>query len=427
MTQEEKQHKDDDVQTDTASQEVKEPTQPTEPTEPTGTTESTESVQLASQKSAKMVFIIIAIVLFGVMSAGAAGYYFFVHKNNTGKMSSFLQKGDKTEKTTKKMGGEQECAVAYEELLEANAFDFDAHCVSQDVRSGQYEGKLPQKKTHHMVLIFDASGSMAGQIDGKTKFDIAKDAAKKFIDQVAGDDSFALSIVVYGHKGSNSAAHKKTSCDGIEEVYYLGPVEPNVAKRKLDSFKATGWTPIARSFEMAADILNEKPADENYIFLVSDGKETCDGDPIAVAKKLNTGNLHVTANVVGFDVGGADEAQLKDIAAAGGGDYFSVKSQAELEAAFAKHKEMLNEANFVIGRTIDQLYDMSLIKNTYINCLAMLKKEETSMMLDIHTSKLAGEGCEKYADDQYHVRFDKYKQMIEEHYRDNMETFEQLR
>ncbi len=386
-----------------------------------------------SGKSHKMIIIVAVVLLLILVAAGAFGYFFYQKKQSP------LMGGDTNVNTMKDgqsaMNSEMKadkvdnsnCQQAYNQLLETNSFNFDQHCINSSVRTGEYKGAPPKVKTNHMVLIFDASGSMAGQISGKTKFDIAKDAAKKFIDQVAGEKGFALSIVVYGHKGSNSGAQKQVSCDGIEEVYYLGPVEADVAKKKLDSFKATGWTPIAKSFEVAANILKEKPADENFIFLVSDGKETCGGDPVAVAKNLNTGNLHVTANVVGFDVGGADEAQLKSIATAGGGDYFSVKSQTDLEAAFAKHQEKLNEADFKIGRTIEQLYDMSFIKNTYINCLSMLKKEEASMMLDIHASKLAGEQCEQYADQQYRARYDKTRKQIEDNYQDDMSTFEQLK
>jgi hypothetical protein len=111
--------------------------------------------------------------------------------------------------------------------------------------------------------------------------------------------------------------------------------------------------------------------------LVSDGKEMCDGDPVATIKQLKQSGLNVVTDVIGFDVGSVDEVQLKAIAEAGDGDYFSVSSAVDLENAFAKHKEMLNKTDFKIGQTLTNLYDISYIINDYNQCRTMLEKEKS--------------------------------------------------
>jgi Mg-chelatase subunit ChlD len=378
--------------------------------------------------------ILIAIGVTVTLGISAIIYFASQKKSEDGNS---LSRGSSTQKDIKdnnkdtgargSVTGGSACQAEYDKLLSVNEFDFNTHCINQDIRTGDYEGnKIPEKKKN-MVLIFDASGSMAAQIDGKRKIDIAKEAAWKFIDQVDSEENFALSIVVYGHKGSNSVSQKSVSCAGIEEVYYLGSVDAKTAKSKLNTFDATGWTPIADSFKKAQEILSKHSEDENFILLVSDGKEMCGGDPVASMTSLREAGLNVKADVIGFDVGGADEQQLKAIAEAGGGDYFSVSSAIDLENAFAKHKEMLNQADFKIGRTVEQLYDISFVINNYNQCRVMLKKEEIAMMLDIHANKLAGEKCEDFSDNQYKERFNKLEKEIEAIYKVDKSKFDALK
>ena len=378
----------------------------------------------------KLILIIIGILIIVVLVG--AGFFFMFSKNDGTKVSTENEKSGLLSKITnstrnnqRENGGmnESACKQSYKNLLGANSFDFDKYCINQSVRTGNYdENAVPQKKKN-LVLIFDASGSMAARIDGKRKIDIAKEAAWKFIDQVANEENFALSIVVYGHKGGNAQSQKSMSCAGIDEIYYLGDVNAKIAKSKLNNFDATGWTPIAGSFQKAKEILSDKPNDENFILLLSDGKEMCDGDPVSTIKAIKNQGLNVKADVIGFDVGGVDEAQLKAIAEAGDGDYFSVSNAVDLDNAFAKHKEMLNKANFKIGRTLEQLSDVSFIINNYNQCLVMLKKEEAVMMLDIHAKKLLGANCEQSAQKEYESRVNDIKQQLDQIYESDMKAF----
>ncbi len=377
----------------------------------------------------KLILIIIGAVLL-LLVIGVGAFFVFTKNNskdvNINKKDGLMSKMTNTTKYNQHKGNDvvnSDCEQSYKKLLAANSFDFDKYCINQNVRTGTYdENAVPQKKKN-LVLIFDASGSMAARIGGKRKIDIAKEAAWKFIDQVANEKNFALSIVVYGHKGGNAQSQKSVSCAGIEEIYYLGDVNAEIAKSKLNKFDATGWTPIADSFKKAKEILADKPNDENFILLLSDGKEMCDGDPVATIKEIKKEGLNVKADVIGFDVGGTDESQLKAIAEAGDGDYFSVSNAVDLENAFAKQKEMLNKANFKIGRTLEQLSDVSFIINNYNQCLVMLKKEEAVMMLDIHAKKLLGADCEQTAQKEYENRVNNIKKQLDQIYESDMKAF----
>ncbi len=331
------------------------------------------------------------------------------------------------EETTIPKGLSGDCVDKYNKLLEINGFDFDKYCINQNIRSQNYQEQKINTKPQNIVLIFDASGSMGARIGGQRKIDIAKEATKKFIDQIAGDENTNLDIIVYGHKGSNSASQKTISCNGIEEIYHLGGVHANVAKSKLDNFNATGWTPIADSLKKAKQILVGHKDEHNFILLVSDGKETCGGSPVGVINDIKSSGTNIKVNVIGFDVTGDDADQLEAIAKAGDGNYFDAKNAYDMEIAFRKHKQMLNKADFKIGSAIEQLYDISFVINTYNQCRVMLYKEYVAMMLDVHAHKLAGTRCEDSIDEKYKERFDSIMSKIETNYQTDKAKFDALR
>jgi len=95
----------------------------------------------------------------------------------------------------------------------------------------------------------------------------------------------------------------------------------------VDATKAQGYTPIAYSLGQAA---NDFPADakERVIVLVSDGKETCQGDPLVAAKAL--AGKGIIIHTVGFIVDTAARGQLQAIASATGGSYFDAPVGPEL-------------------------------------------------------------------------------------------------
>ena len=93
----------------------------------------------------------------------------------------------------------------------------------------------------------------------------------------------------------------------------------------VDGAKAQGYTPIAYSLGQAA---SDFPADakERVIVLVSDGKETCAGDPVLAARRSRS----ITVHTVGFIVDTAARGQLQAIARATGGTYFDAPVGPEL-------------------------------------------------------------------------------------------------
>ena len=74
---------------------------------------------------------------------------------------------------------------------------------------------------------------------------------------------------------------------------------------------------------------------------MSDGVETCDGNPVAESLELAESDLDVEVNVLGFNVDNEGQRQLKKVAAEGNGKYANVKSTIDFQNTF---KTMLEEA-----------------------------------------------------------------------------------
>ncbi|MFD1435045.1 VWA domain-containing protein [Kroppenstedtia eburnea] len=194
--------------------------------------------------------------------------------------------------------------------------------------------KSAEEKPLYVSILLDASGSMAGQVDGGMKMNLAKAAVERFASSLP--ENAKVSLWVYGHKGSNSKKDKQVSCKSTEEVYPLGNYQEKKFSQSLDQFQATGWTPIAASMKAAREELQKNSGEDatHMLYIVSDGVETCGGDPVAEAKKLNQSQIKAVVNIIGFDVDDAGQQALQKVAEAGGGEYETVESEQDLRSYF---------------------------------------------------------------------------------------------
>ncbi|AUS07573.1 hypothetical protein C1X05_01010 [Laceyella sacchari] len=236
----------------------------------------------------------------------------------------------------KNLSGEQ----AYQKLVELFAEDYqpyvkklDAFDTTYNITSDPGDLKTPSGKQLNVMILIDSSGSMAGKVDGFSKMTLAKQAVSRFASSLSTHAN--VSLRVYGHKGSNADKDKALSCKSTEVVYPLGKYDQQTFSKALDAFKPTGWTPIALAMKEAAnDLAKIKSPSENLIYVVSDGIETCGGNPVQVAQELNKSNVKAVVNIIGFDVDNAGQKALQEVAKAGGGEYATVRNDDELRRYF---------------------------------------------------------------------------------------------
>ena len=175
----------------------------------------------------------------------------------------------------------------------------------------------------HIVMAIDASGSMAARVGGESKMTAAKRAASDFLSSLPAGVSVGL--LAFGHRGSNRPADKAASCAAVEPVYAVGVFERQRIAAALGAFDARGWTPLAAAIEASGRMLPSAPSGApQAVYVVSDGEDTCGGDPVAAARALHGEGTRAIVNVIGFDLGPDDRAQLAAVARAGGGSFTEI-------------------------------------------------------------------------------------------------------
>ncbi len=83
--------------------------------------------------------------------------------------------------------------------------------------------------TQDLQIILDASGSMRGKINGRTKMSIAKQTLIELAEKISSRCDLAISIRVYGHQ---SPSKDKNCLDSKLEIPF-GPVDPSRIKGLL--------------------------------------------------------------------------------------------------------------------------------------------------------------------------------------------------
>jgi Mg-chelatase subunit ChlD len=190
------------------------------------------------------------------------------------------------------------------------------------------EIKAVDIKGNDVEIILDVSGSMAGVIDGgRSKMDVAKESLATVINGMP-ENAF-VGFRAYGHR--STSANK--NCQDSELIYPISKINKDQLISKINSLNPGGWTPIDYSLQQARLDFNNNPEYGKMIILVSDGEETCGGDPCTTVKKMRDEGFNVVVNTVGFDVSGIAEEQLKCVAQATGGEYRSAKNAGELTAS----------------------------------------------------------------------------------------------
>lgn len=200
-------------------------------------------------------------------------------------------------------------------------------------------------------FILDASGSMRAAMGGSTQMEVARQAIKSALDALPPDASVALRV--YAHRAEQS--DKAASCVDSELLIPFGPLNKSLISAKVDAVQPRGYTPIAYALEQAEKDFGIERESTHVLVLVSDGEETCGGDPVKVVQGLIARGFKITLNAVGFNVDPKAQAQLKAIAQAGGGQYYDARDPAALAGALkeiAQKSFLVQKATSVYGSEI---------------------------------------------------------------------------
>jgi hypothetical protein len=186
----------------------------------------------------------------------------------------------------------------------------------------------PGASTGAVEIILDASGSMLQRLGSQRRIDIAKETLTRLTSSIIpADTPFALRVF----------GREVDSCQTDLEIA-VSPLKAAVVAGKIAALEAknNAKTPIGASLEKVADDL-KSVGGERLVIVLTDGEETCGGDPAAAIQQLQTAGISTRVNIVGFAIDDPKlAAAFRHWSDLGKGMYFNARDAAGLNEAMAR-------------------------------------------------------------------------------------------
>ncbi|MEM7291596.1 MAG: VWA domain-containing protein, partial [Pseudomonadota bacterium] len=187
---------------------------------------------------------------------------------------------------------------------------------------------MSQSSDDKAIIVFDGSGSMWGQIAGKSKIEIARETLGRVVGSLSAD--LQLGLIAYGH-------NRKGDCTDIETLVEVGPASQTGQQiaQSIKKVSPKGKTPLSEAVKRAAQTLRYTE-DKATVILVTDGIETCNADPCALGNQLEQEGINFTAHVVGFGLSKDEGTQVACLAENTGGLYLAANNADQLADALSQ-------------------------------------------------------------------------------------------
>ncbi len=205
------------------------------------------------------------------------------------------------------------------------SFLFFSLIICTDLTGQVYQQKPPQKT--RILFLLDGSGSMLAPWGPTLRINAAKKLLSDLIDSLKVNENLELALRVYGHQ-----FHRKYQrCDDSRLEVGFSRENHRQIIQKLNQIEPMGTTPIAYSLAQAA---NDFPAEKdvrNIIIIITDGIESCDGDPCEVSLALQKRNIFLRPFIIGL---GMEDNEGKEFECMG--QYFDAKKINDLRSSLNK-------------------------------------------------------------------------------------------
>jgi Mg-chelatase subunit ChlD len=209
-------------------------------------------------------------------------------------------------------------------------------------------------------ILLDTSGSMRQKIGKQTRIAIAKKVLRRLVGETLPE---GLPVAL--------RTFDPTRPCGSRLVTSLEPLDRERMLATVDGLKAVKKTktPLAATLQQVAGDLS-RARGMAIVVLITDGAETCDGDPEAAIRDIRASGMDIRVNIVGFaiDDEGLQE-QLARWAEVGGGQSFSADDADSLTdgiaAALSAPFRVLDESGTEVASGIVGDEPVSLPPGTY--------------------------------------------------------------
>lgn len=158
----------------------------------------------------------------------------------------------------------------------------------------QVQQKLPEKT--RILFLLDGSGSMLAKWGETTRIDAARTLLADLVDSLKVQADLQLALRAYGHRFSRQAQN----CNDTKLEVGFASNNHNQIITKLAQIQPKGTTPIAYSLEQAATDFPNDTGYRNIVIIITDGLESCDGDPCAASVALQRKGVFLKPFVIGI-------------------------------------------------------------------------------------------------------------------------------
>ena len=172
-----------------------------------------------------------------------------------------------------------------------------------------------------VIVVFDGSGSMAGNIEGVrgSKIVLAREALRRALGKVAPQTRVGLAVF----------GHRRGDCGDVELLRPLEPLDVARFADALDKVNPRGRGPLTTALREAAKSLPAGPGKKSLV-LIHDDADNCQQNVCAAAEELR--RAAIVVEVVGLGLRPADAAAMACLPQATGGRLFNARSAEQIAA-----------------------------------------------------------------------------------------------
>ena len=152
-------------------------------------------------------------------------------------------------------------------------------------------------RTTRILFLLDASGSMLAPWEGRPRWEVAKGLLARMADSLNAYPNLELGLRVYGHLRPK----EENNCEDSRLEVPFAAKNAAAIKTKLKAIEPQGNTPITYSLlQSAADFPTTDKTSRNVLILITDGLESCKGDPCATSLALQRKRVFLKPFVIGI-------------------------------------------------------------------------------------------------------------------------------
>lgn len=188
--------------------------------------------------------------------------------------------------------------------------------------------------TDDAMIVFDASGSMAGNrklglSTSIVRIDEARSALASALPEVT--QHRRVGLITYGpgpYNQCNVQLGLRPSANALDTIM-----------EQVNRLVPAGKTPLASAVERAANVLDYQSY-PGVVVVLTDGEETCHGSPCELGRQLQSKSVHLVVHVIVFRpdyfswTGEHTLAETRCLADETNGLYITARTRDELAAAF---------------------------------------------------------------------------------------------